>query len=153
VRACLALLSGGAPGAPRTFVRLLGPRALRTLEHLVGEVRKLPPEVHPAVQALWCQPKCFRGMAEHLGALPPMGAAAAGVTTLGDVPLAIVSSGDQPPAVLAQHQALSRLSSRGRHVVAARSGHWVHLDEPEVVVREIHTIALDRSVRPRIPDP
>ena len=140
VRACLALLTGGAPGAPRTFVRLLGPRALRTLEHLVGEVRKLPPDVHPAVQALWCQPKCFRGMADHLGALGVMGAAAADVTTLGDVPLAIVSGGDQPPVVLAQHGALATLSSRGRHVVAAQSGHWVHLDQPEIIVEAIKEI-------------
>jgi pimeloyl-ACP methyl ester carboxylesterase len=141
VRACLALLTGGAPGAPRTFVRLLGPRALRTLEHLVGEVRKLPPEVHPLVQALWCEPKCFRGLGEHLGALGVMGDAAAGVATLGDVPLAIVSGGDQPAEVLAQHRALTGLSSRGRHVVAAKSGHWIHLDEPDVVVREIRNMA------------
>lgn len=140
VRACLALLAGGAPGPPRTVVRLLGPQALRTLEHIVGEVRKLPPEIHPTVQALWCQPKCFRGMAEHLGALGVMGDAAAAVTTIGDTPLTIVSAGDQPAEVLAQHRDLSRLSSRSRHVVAEKSGHWVHLDEPEVIVETIREV-------------
>lgn len=141
VRGCLALLTGGAPAAPRTFVRVLGPRALRTLEHLVGEVRKLPPEIHPVVQALWCDPKCFRGMAEHLSALGVMGDAAAAVTTLGDMPLTIVSGGDQPTDVLAQQRDLARLSSRSRHVVAEKSGHWVHLDEPDLVVDEIRNIA------------
>ena len=29
-----------------------------------GEVWKLPVDVHPVVQALWCQPKCFQAMAE-----------------------------------------------------------------------------------------
>jgi pimeloyl-ACP methyl ester carboxylesterase len=140
VRACLALLTGGAPAAPRTFVRLLGPRALRTLEHVVGEVRKLPPEVHPVVQALWSEPKCFRGMAEHLGALGVMGEAAAGVPTLKDIRLVIVSGGDQPAPVVAQHRELTRLSSRSRHLVAEGSGHWIHLDEPELVVREIRNI-------------
>src|SRR5881628_3477056 len=62
VRACLALLTGGAPGVPRNFVKIFGPAAARTLERLVGEVRKLPPDVHPIVQALWCQPKCFQSM-------------------------------------------------------------------------------------------
>ena len=66
VRACLALLTGGAPGAPRRFVRIFGPTAARTLERLVGEVRKLPPDIHPVVEALWCQPKCFHSMADHL---------------------------------------------------------------------------------------
>jgi hypothetical protein len=32
-------------------------------------VRKLPPDLHPVVQALWCQPKCFRAMADHLAVL------------------------------------------------------------------------------------
>ena len=42
VRACLALLTGGTPAAPRRFVKIFGPTAARTLERLVGEVRKLP---------------------------------------------------------------------------------------------------------------
>jgi pimeloyl-ACP methyl ester carboxylesterase len=50
VRACLALLTGGVPGAPRRFVKVLGPAASKTLERLVGEVRKLPVSVHPMVQ-------------------------------------------------------------------------------------------------------
>jgi hypothetical protein len=66
VRACLALLTGGAPAAPRYFVKVFGPTAARTLERLVGEVRKLPSDIHPGVQALWCQPKCFQAMADHL---------------------------------------------------------------------------------------
>jgi pimeloyl-ACP methyl ester carboxylesterase len=140
VRGCLALLTGGAPGVPRNFVRVLGPRALRTLEHLVGEVRKLPPEIHPVVQALWCEPKCFRGMAEHLGALGVMGDAAARVTSLGDIPLTIVSGGDQPADIIGQHGQLARLSSQGRQIVAAKSGHWIHLDEPEVVVAAVREI-------------
>jgi pimeloyl-ACP methyl ester carboxylesterase len=134
VRASLALLTGGAPGVPRAFVRVFGPAAARTVEHLVGEVRKLPPEVHPVVQALWCQPKCFRAMAEHLAALQETADAASRVSTLADIPVAIVSAGDQPPAVIAQHQQLARLSSRRRHVVAAKSGHWIQFDQPDLVV-------------------
>src|SRR5436190_166613 len=68
VRACLAFLSGGAPQVPRTFVRVFGSTAARTLERLVGEVRKPPPEVHPTIQSLRCQPKCFRAMADYLAA-------------------------------------------------------------------------------------
>jgi pimeloyl-ACP methyl ester carboxylesterase len=145
VRACLALLTGGAPGVPRRFVRVFGPTAARTLEHLVGEVRKLPPEVHPVVQALWCEPKCFRGMAQHLAALKGASDAAGRVTSLGDLPLTVVTAGDQPPAIAARHRELARLSSQGRHIVAAKSGHWVQFDEPDLVVRAIRDI-LDRTV-------
>jgi len=140
VRASLALLTGGAPGVTRGGIKVLGPRAVRTLEHLAGEVRKLPPEVHPAVQALWSDPKCFRGMAEHLEALGAMGAAAGRVQSLGDVPLTVISARDQPPDILIKQRELADLSSHGRHVVAAGSDHWIHLDEPELVVEAIREI-------------
>jgi pimeloyl-ACP methyl ester carboxylesterase len=137
VRACLALLTGGAPGVPRHFVRIFGPTAARTLERLVGEVQKLPPEVHPIVQALWCQPKCFQAMAHHLAALQETAAAADAVTSLWAVPLVVVSSGTQPPEVIEKHRQLARVSSQGRHIVAARSGHWIQFDEPDLVVTAI----------------
>jgi len=146
VRACLALLTGGAPGVPRNFVRIFGPTAARTLERLVGEVRKLPPDVHPMVQELWCQPKCFRAMADHLSALEETAAMVAGVTSLPEVPLVIVSSGDQPADTIAKHRGLARLSSQGRHVIAAKSGHWIQFDEPDLVVTIIRDV-VDRTRR------
>jgi pimeloyl-ACP methyl ester carboxylesterase len=146
VRGCLALLSDGAPGLPRSFVRIFGPTTARTLERLVGEVRKLPPEVHPIVQALWCQPKCFRAMADHLGALEETAAVVAGVTSLPDVPMVVVSSGDQSPDTIARHRALAGLSSHGRHVIAAKAGHWIQFDDPDFVITTIRDV-VDRARR------
>jgi len=140
VRACLALLTGAAPAAPRHFVKVFGSTAARTLERLVGEVRKLPPDVHPVVQALWCQPKCFRAMADHLRALPDVAVSVAQLEPLGDLPLVVMSSGDQTPEVIASHQALARMSSHGRHVIASTSHHWVQFDEPELVVETIREV-------------
>lgn len=147
VRASLALLTDGAPGVPRRFVRIFGSTTAHTLERLVGEVRKLPPEVHPIVQAHWSQPKCFRAMAAHLGSLQDMAAVVAGVTSLPDVPLVVVSSGGQSPETIARHRALARLSPSGRHVIAERAGHWIQLDDPEFVVatvRDLWKLALAR---------
>jgi pimeloyl-ACP methyl ester carboxylesterase len=148
VRACLALLTSGAPGAPRRFVRIFGPTAARTLERLVGEVRKLPTEIHPVVQALWCDPKCFHAMADHLLALDRDREAIATVAPPREVPLIVISSGDQPPEQLAVHQSLARVSDAGRHVVARRSAHWIQFDEPELVVaavRDLVDAARDRQ--------
>jgi pimeloyl-ACP methyl ester carboxylesterase len=140
VRASLAFLTGGAPGVPRTFARFFGPTAAHTLERLVGEVRKLPADVHPIVQALWCQPKCFRAMADHLAALEQTAAAASRLTSLPDVPIVIISSGDQSPETNAKHRQLARLSPEGRHVVATKSGHWIQFDEPDLIVTAIREI-------------
>lgn len=137
VRACLALLTGGAPGAPRRFVRIFGPTAARTLERLVGEVRKLPAEIHPMVQAHWCDPKCFHAMRGHLTVLERDRESIATATPPPDVPLVVISSGSQPPERLALHRTLADTSRAGRHVVAAHSAHWIQFDEPEVVVEAV----------------
>ncbi len=151
VRACLALLSGGAPGAPRRFVKIFGATAARTLEKLVGEVRKLPTDVHPIVQMHWCQPKCFHAMADHLSVLARDGGAMAALAPPSDVPLTVISSSDQPPEQIAAHRRLSECSHRGRHVVAARSGHWIQFDESDLIVDVIRELVeLSRASAPRL---
>ncbi len=140
VRVCLALLTGGAPGAPRQFVRLFGPTAARTLERLVGEVRKLPADVHPVVQALWCQPKCFHAIADHLGALERDRSEIAASETARHIPVTVISSGDQPPEQVAAQRMLAGKSERARHLTAARSAHWIQFDEPELIVAAVREL-------------
>lgn len=134
VRTCLGLLTGGAPKAPRQFVRIFGSTAARMLERLIGEVRKLPPDVHPVMQALWCQPKCFSAMADHLRVLEREGVSLGGFIPPREIPVIVISGGNQPPEQIAAHRMLSERSANGRHVIAARSAHWVQFDEPELVV-------------------
>src|SRR5262249_41441723 len=98
------------------------------------------PESHPVVQALWCQPKCFEAMAGHLRVLPEATASAGAISSLGDLPLIVISSGDQPADVLAAHEQLAKLSACGRVVLASKSGHWVPYDEPDLIVDAIREI-------------
>ena len=141
VRACLALLHRWC--ARRTtaiFVRIFGSTAARTLERLVGEVRKLPAEVYPIVEALWCQPKCFHAMADHLMTLERDGTSMAMCIPPRELPVVVISSGDQPPEQIAAHRTLAEASLGGRHVTAARSGHWVQFDEPIRIVSVVRQI-------------
>ena len=147
VRACGALVMGGAPGAPRALLKLLGPTATATIERLVGEIAKLPPEVHPIVRAHWCEPKCFRAVADHLRVLREAAGFVASLGSLPDVPLVTISSGTLPPERIEEHRALARLSPGGRHVVAAGSGHWIQFDEPELIVTAIREV-VDEVRRP-----
>jgi pimeloyl-ACP methyl ester carboxylesterase len=77
----------------------------------------------------------------------------------GALPLVVVASGkshalEMPAlpqeAALAFDQAwddmqrdLATLSTRGRHLTAKRSGHYIHWDEPDLVVGAIHQIVRD----------
>lgn len=138
VRFLLSRLSGGATTLPRRASRMLGTRVATLLMNMVGEVQKLPTDVLPAVQEHWSSPKAFRGMWQHLAALPACCAEVhRGVDTFGDMPLVVLSAGRRDPRWVAADAALARTSTNGRHVVSAHSGHWVHLDDPDLVVTAI----------------
>ena len=141
VRVCLSLLSRGSPGVPRRFSRLFGRSATALLERMVGEVQKLPPEVLPAIQAHWSHPKAFRGMWQHLASMPECCAAVArGADTFGDVPVVVLSAGARDARWREADARLAHASSNGRHVISSRSGHWVHLDDPDLVVQAIDEV-------------
>jgi pimeloyl-ACP methyl ester carboxylesterase len=141
VRLCLSLLTGGAPGVPRRFSRVFGPTAAALLEHIVGEVQKLPAEVLPAVQAHWSDPRAFRGMSQHLAALPGCSEQMSKeADTFGDLPLVVLSAANRKPRWLEADIALARTSVRGRHVVSAKAGHWIQLDDPMLVVDAVGDI-------------
>ena len=150
VRASLALLSGGAPGVPRRYVKLLGPTAAHTLERLVGEVRKLPSEVHPMVQAHWCEPKSFHAMADYMRAFARDRSTMAALTPPPGIPVVVISGGNQPPETVAQHRALMEGSREGRHIVASRSAHWIQFDEPDLIVSVVRELVESSRARARL---
>ena len=147
VRFSLAVLSGGGHRIPKLVATLSSGRAESTLSRLVGEVQKMPPEVWPMVQAHWCQPKAFLGMAEYFRALPESAEQAAALGDLPRIPVMILSAGNSTPSQLAERDAMARRSAHGKHVVVPDSGHWIHLDQPEVVLQAIREMV--ELVRPR----
>ncbi len=141
VRACLSLLASGSTGVPRMVSKLFGADASATLSRLLGEVQKLPPEVWPAIRAHWSQPKSFVSMAGHLGSLTKSASElAARLGPLGDLPMIVISAESQPVVCKAEHKRLAALSTRGQHVVARGTGHWVHLDDATLVVEAIRYV-------------
>jgi pimeloyl-ACP methyl ester carboxylesterase len=84
-------------------------------------------------------------MADHLRVLQEAAAFVGSLEALPDVPLVVVSSGELPPERIGEHRELARLSSHGRHVVAARSGHWIPFDEPELVVDAVRDVWAARA--------
>jgi pimeloyl-ACP methyl ester carboxylesterase len=137
VRFCLARLARGSPRLGWAAVSAFGFDTAAAAQRIVGEIRKLPVPILPVVRALWSQPKNFISLGQHVVALPVSAAQAAAVSSLRDLPV-VVLSGEHHAAPYTQWQRdLAPLSSRGRHVVAIDSGHWIHLDHPEVVTRAI----------------
>ena len=143
VRLCLDLLARGSTGVPRRVSRLFGSEASALLTRLVWQVQKLPQEAWPAMQAHWSRPKSFLAMADHLGSLRRSAAEIAATGGLGDVPLIVITAGSQPAAVRAEHARIAALSRGGAHIIAEQSGHWILLDDPEVVVEAVRRVVDD----------
>lgn len=142
VRVALNLVSSGARHLPRLIARATGGNSGGFTDRMAGEIRKLPREVWPAVQAHWCDPMCFDTMARYLESLPESCIALGDHRSLGDLPLIVFSAGTVSPAQRAEHERLSRLSTRGRIEILPQCGHWIQLDRPELVIAAIRDMAL-----------
>ncbi len=137
VRFCLTRLARGSPRLGRAAANAFGVGTAAAVQRIAGEIRKLPAPILPIVRALWSQPKNFMSLGQHVAALPVSAAQAAAVNSLRDLPL-VVLSGDHHAAPYTDWQRdLAQLSSCGRQVVASDSGHWIHLDHPELVTKAI----------------
>jgi pimeloyl-ACP methyl ester carboxylesterase len=140
VRFALMLFAGGARRIPKGIAKLTSGTGESVISRLAGEVGKMPPEVWPMVQAHWCLPKSFAGMADALVALPAIAAEAASVHLPSSIPVSVLSGAQSAPHQLAAREELARNSQHGRHMIGSNSGHWIHLDEPELVVRAIRDL-------------
>jgi pimeloyl-ACP methyl ester carboxylesterase len=144
VRAALALLISGGRRVPQWIAKLSSGRGESVISRLVGEVRKMPPDTWPMVRAHWCLAKSFRGMAGYLESLPASAAEAAALdedTAKADaIPVTVLSASNATPEQLEEREGIARRSPRGRHIIARKSGHWIQLDEPELVVESIREL-------------
>lgn len=132
VRFALALLVSGSRTLPKLLARASTGRRSTVTDRLVGEVRKMPAEVWPAVRAHWCLPRSFATMAEYLDRLPGNCRQAAAIELPASLPITVISAGNAQDHIKAAHAAYAT-----HHIVAAGSGHWVQLDAPELAADEI----------------
>lgn len=141
VRTTLRLAILGSHRSARWISQASAGDASSVPERLIGEVRKLPPSLWPVVRAHWSAEKTFWGMADHLRQLPLSSVQAANSLSRGlDVPLVVISAANVEEFRLASHKSFAALSPEGEHWVAESGGHWVMLDEPDIVVRAIRRV-------------
>jgi pimeloyl-ACP methyl ester carboxylesterase len=130
VRLALSLLERGNRRLPKLISRWSAGSGASATERLTGEVRKLPKEVWPMIRMHWCDEKCFSTMAEYLERSPANAEAAAAKPWPAHI----------PTIVLTVLTAVPDLPSGVTHRLATRSGHWIQLDEPELVLAAIREL-------------
>ena len=130
----------GALRAARLLVGLVSRGGLRREdEGILAPIWKLPPEVRGVLREMWTQPKFFEALGSQIETICESATSvmSAGPPDYDDLPLMVISSARSTERRLQADSALARRSTRGRHILAAESGHWVPLDAPQVVVDAI----------------
>lgn len=125
----------------------------------LGMVAKYPEGLRPAAEAVGLRTQAFRAAAAEGLSFRESGEQARAAGPLPDVPLVVIAANPlryepmflppgMTPAELAPilgglQQDLARLSPRSTQLVAEASGHYIHLDQPELVVGAVRRLIED----------
>ncbi len=134
--AITSLLCGSGKTA-RALSRISGPDGQRVFERLTTEVGKMPRETHAIVAAHWSNPHFYRGMAAHLRALPATIQEMSTAEPIQNIPIILLTPATAEPL---SREALDRISPTAQQIIAEKSTHWVHLDEPALVLHAIQSV-------------
>jgi len=140
-------------------LRVFGREADAAVRRVVGEVTKMPRELWPAVRAQWSRSSGFLTMAQYFRALSPSaGEVKAALPERGasspleGIPMVVISAATCTRARLAAHRLMAGASRHGSHMCAPAGGHWVHLDEPAIVIDAIRgLVGRERGESPEPP--
>ncbi|HET9791704.1 MAG TPA: alpha/beta hydrolase [Candidatus Angelobacter sp.] len=137
VRVSLWLLQRGNRSTPRGILKLFGAKATETVQRILRELTKLPPDVMRIIRARWSTPRFFWTMSDYIQSLPRCSAEMIGRNIPPNIPVTVLSGAHQLPQRLREHAAIAAHSRNGRQIIAQKGAHWIHLDQPELVVQAV----------------
>ena len=119
------------------LTRAAGAGGKHVLDRVTCEVGKMPREVWPIVAAHWSAPSFYRGLATHLQAVPASVIEMHDAPPIVDIPVLLLTAGTAEPLSM---EAMAGIGNAADQQIAHKSGHWIHLDEPELVLEAIRTM-------------
>jgi pimeloyl-ACP methyl ester carboxylesterase len=123
-------LSGQLAGAA-------GDGARHVLNRVKTEVGKMPRELWPVVAAHWSRPAFYAGMRKHIESIPDSVREMHAAGPIREIPVLVLTPAKAKPL---SEECLRRIGDRAQQVIAPASAHWIHLDEPELVIDSIRTM-------------
>ncbi len=140
-----SLLCGSGKVAQR-LAGIAGENCRYVLKRIKNEVAKMPREIPPMVVASWSRPEFYAGMRSHLEAIPESVTEMQDAEPIRGIPILLLTPGKSAPL---DDASLGRIGDHVRQVIAAASEHWIHFDEPALVIdsiREMVTAAAAQCV-------
>ncbi|MGB6134370.1 MAG: alpha/beta hydrolase [Acidobacteriaceae bacterium] len=104
------------------------------LKRVTEEVGKMPREIWPVIAAHWSRPGYYAGMQRHVEAVPETVREMQDADPIRDIPVLVLTPGK---STALSEKCLDKIGDNVRQVIATESAHWIHLDEPELVIDSI----------------
>ncbi|MGH9481425.1 MAG: alpha/beta hydrolase [Terriglobales bacterium] len=101
---------------------------------------RLPDAMKPALRWFWTRPRFYEALASQMEMLPEAARLVEAAPALSALPLAVLSAADTPPLQRREHEGVAGQSRRGQHHVARAAGHWIPLEEPELVIETVRSV-------------
>jgi pimeloyl-ACP methyl ester carboxylesterase len=111
-----------------------GEQGMHVLGRIKVEVGKMPRQVWPIVAAHWSRPSYYAGMRSHIASVPDSVREMQNTEPIRGIPVLILTPGQSSPL---SQDCLRRIGNTVSEVIAPASAHWIHLDQPELVIQSI----------------
>jgi pimeloyl-ACP methyl ester carboxylesterase len=112
------------------------------LGRIRGEVSKMPQEVWPIVAAHWSRPGYYAGMRSHVMSIPDTVREMRDAEPIRGIPVLLLTPGKSSPL---SEDCLRQIGDSVRQVIAPASAHWIHLDEPQLLIDSIQEMVVAAS--------
>lgn len=115
------------------------------ISRVTDEVGKMPREVWPVVAAHWSRPGFYAGMRSYIESIPDTVREMHGAAPIREIPVTVLTPGKSKPL---SEACLRQIGDNVRQVIAPESEHWIHLDEPELVINSIRQMVAATAAQP-----
>jgi len=107
------------------------------LRRITTEVRKMPRETWPVVVAHWSRPRFYTGMRRHIESIPDTVREMHAAESIRGIPVTVLTPANSKPL---SAECLRRIGDRAQQIIAPASEHWIHLDQPQLVIDSIRAM-------------
>ena len=121
----------------RWLTRTGGDGARQVMGRVRDEISKIAREVWPIIAAHWSRPAFYAGMRAHIEAVPGSVREMLVADPIRGAPVTVLTPDSSEPL---SEQCLDSIGENVRQIIVPQSGHWVHLDQPLVVIEAIRAV-------------
>lgn len=114
-----------------------GEGAKHVVSRVTEEVGKMPREVWPVVAAHWSRPSYYAGMRSHVAAVPDSVREMMAAEPIRDIPVLVLTPEKSKPL---SPGCLSLIGDNVTQIIAPSCAHWIHLDQPDLVIDSIRSM-------------